>query len=1789
MRAPQSTILHTATNAISIDADISGSNVKALINLSYLLLSNHMKAPWLNDGIRNLEDIPMSSVERSKINKLIEMTNLMSIMLEDGDIINEVNMPFNNVEESLKKLCLCTTAEDAERVISEMKIQSLHSPIKEDLNEACQPWMKSITEYVTRTLIVDPVLAESVIQLFNYTTPNFFTAYIDYALPYAILHIEDDAVLGIIADCLAVSPTELCKQKAPEILSAIFMEPDKHLKEDAFRRLQRLFRDRKIIGELASNNFTTITVNLAIKVGSPDLSEIVLNALHELDTVSASNLNNTASIVSSFRFTAILIRVSEFILQKRKGVPDKEIQDPFALESLQYLMLTLKDEVANHASHLIKVFENVIEIPGMQEQAFQLWSTFIFLLKKDSLMSHISLIVNGLLNVAYVADSSLCERIADVLNRILIEEDLDIECYQLLPQLPNIKELQTIKEYAEAKKSARMDTSSGNDGTQQVDNCITKILAKLDEYDDGQVLCGLDRLKKMLDNYQPIKKEFDSLYAKLYNLIKKYASHADITYQAAICLGKLGARNPGDINMKTIDDTVFVTNDFLNDLETWNFISDLIQNHIYPVYQVVTKEDTTPRQRLEYTIQTLLQGIIGVNPSASARQQEHERTAAFQKFPPFLQEVLRPFLNSSYQIQYTAKETEGYPIFKKADTFQQWIKQWYIEMAHNATGTAKKVFFACIPIVESDLTDITAYLIPYLVLHTVVSHKKESDEQSKVVEQLVNELMDVFTANSAQQFSTRHELEEQTQIAPFTEHNDTYHLSVQVAVAVIEYCQKWMNKIRRESAGKNRHVDKVRQFLRCIPSDVMAIAAFNTGAYSQALMYFETYLIERERNPYDFEARRHEVRKIFDYLRLIYIQTENSIDLNALMDSYVIVLNQQHEITRLEDLGEWDYAATLRENEVLNHPDDLIPHIAYMECLRKGSKYDILLTVSDEVSRKVPKWVPHINSFRIDSAWRVQNWKLLDEAVSQPMQRNFLSLVGCALNSMRKGQTKDALSIIEEARQNLIEEFKRGGAARSYRKSYPILYNLQVLQELENSQVIWESTNPAKRIENYTVDWKRTRRQISPNGEYKTQLLEIRKAALFDIRSNDLPQELYEDKILLESKVWLDMAKNYRKAGNSTAALTALTRANTLAHMFNIDYYAEKAKWYWWNGFIEQAQRLLLTRIEEESPGVNMDALLLVDFWNKDPENFRHALPQTVINRVLKVSTEKLEKAYYELMRYHAVRFRDHKSPQTQAKIQTYLISTASKALTHGSKYYYFTMSTLINAWFDIAKLNQEATGKPNDQSRFIMTRFNKIVPTLDRLSEQVPLFHFILYLTRLISRLSTDDERMANWLHKIIYAVFVKYPRQTIWHMVGSLDSQSGLISQRMKDILTKAKGANLDTDIPNIIQEATAVKAFLKKLSQYDVDKTISSLNLGKIGFNGALAKLMNLNLYLPKEITMIPQLPEVINKSRPATVFPEDIPKIHSFDQNVLVMKSLQRPKRITILGNDGKKYYFLLKKEDDLRKDARTIEFENMLNSIFKKNPHCRDKGLYIRTFAVIPLGHQWGLLEWIENLEPLKGIVNGYWEADKKPSVHLISMQWNNSKLETPKEKTEFFLKRLIPQCQSVFYRWFLDRFPEPNQWLNSRTRYVKTLAVMSIVGYILGLGDRHAENILFDNTNGDCVHVDLNMIFDRGAKLPVPEIVPFRLTHNLVGAMGPLGTSGLFRDTCEATLRVLVENKDSLTSVFETYVNEISATANVSLSFPTHKKSIDKKCIFLYLRFITIFILPLFSHHLPML
>lgn len=111
---------------------------------------------------------------------------------------------------------------------------------------------------------------------------------------------------------------------------------------------------------------------------------------------------------------------------------------------------------------------------------------------------------------------------------------------------------------------------------------------------------------------------------------------------------------------------------------------------------------------------------------------------------------------------------------------------------------------------------------------------------------------------------------------------------------------------------------------------------------------------------------------------------------------------------------------------------------------------------------------------------------------------------------------------------------------------------------------------------------------------------------------------------------------------------------------------------------------------------------------------------------------------------------------------------------------------------------------------------------------------------------------------------------------------------------------------------------------------------------------------------------------------------------------------------------------------------------------------------------------------------------------------------------------------------------------------------------MSMVGTILGLGDRHGENILFEEGNGGTFHVDFNCLFDKGLTFVKPERVPFRLTHNMVDAMGMYGYEGPFRKSSELTLKLLRQHEETLMTILESFVYD--PTLDLLATKPEKKK-----------------------------
>lgn len=142
-----------------------------------------------------------------------------------------------------------------------------------------------------------------------------------------------------------------------------------------------------------------------------------------------------------------------------------------------------------------------------------------------------------------------------------------------------------------------------------------------------------------------------------------------------------------------------------------------------------------------------------------------------------------------------------------------------------------------------------------------------------------------------------------------------------------------------------------------------------------------------------------------------------------------------------------------------------------------------------------------------------------------------------------------------------------------------------------------------------------------------------------------------------------------------------------------------------------------------------------------------------------------------------------------------------------------------------------------------------------------------------------------------------------------------------------------------------------------------------------------------------------------------------------------------------------------------------------------------------------------------------------------------------STLESKLKVFNDILTKLKPVFSSVFF----DLYRDPSTWYRNRSKYIKSVASSSIAGFILGVGDRHSQNLLFDQTSGEIVHIDLGIAFDQGKLLSTPEGIPFRLTQNMVDAMGITKYEGEFKKGCEQTLQVLRDERDIIFTLLDVF------------------------------------------------
>ena len=506
-----------------------------------------------------------------------------------------------------------------------------------------------------------------------------------------------------------------------------------------------------------------------------------------------------------------------------------------------------------------------------------------------------------------------------------------------------------------------------------------------------------------------------------------------------------------------------------------------------------------------------------------------------------------------------------------------------------------------------------------------------------------------------------------------------------------------------------------------------------------------------------------------------------------------------------------------------------------------------------------------------------------------------------------------------------------------------------------------------------------------------------------------------------------------------------------------------------------------------------------------------------------------------------------------------------ARGLMRGTRYMFHGLPRLLTLWFNFG--TAVASEAVADEARTRFARVNKMMSTL---CDRLPAHRWLSVISQLKSHICDRNRDLVRVLMKILAAVLVAHPQVVLWQIVGLLKST---VPPRRDAVSQLLRALPPDEERQRLLLQLDQISDYFMQLARYATSEARISLahsndlNLNRLGHMKRLALVVPSSAvfatYVPAsagaqqlETEMRAQQQQQQGQGQQQQQKTKQqqqqqqrskggqersgeaegsrvYPTIAAIEDSVGVMKTKVQPKKIVIVDSFGARHPFLCKLDEDMRIDSRVMEIFALINKVLKHSPDARRRRLAISTYCVLPLNEKYGLIEWVTDTCTMKSAIHRHEPGYEMPKA--LRERWKQVWPAGPAPRLEFF-DSICDRCPVVLYRWFLETFAEPSAWYEARQNFTHSTAVMSMVGYVLGLGDRHGENILLQRQSGSVMHVDFNYIFWVGERLHYPERVPYRLTRNIVDAMGITGVEGSFRAVCEIVLALLRQN--SFVSLF---------------------------------------------------
>lgn len=1192
--------------------------------------------------------------------------------------------------------------------------------------------------------------------------------------------------------------------------------------------------------------------------------------------------------------------------------------------------------------------------------------------------------------------------------------------------------------------------------------------------------------------------------------------------KSAKCISMIGVLDPAKHKLRRGISNTNEVYDLHDEGHTIRFLIWVINDILVPAFW--QSENPSKQLFVALVMQESLKycGLSSASWDVNKKELYPNEAKLWDKFNTISKTTLYPLLSSLYLAQSWKEYVPlNYPSYNFKEGYAPWIKSLCLDLLKTGTDESHPLHVFSSLIREDD-GSLSNFLLPYISMDIIIKSEPRTLHVD-ILRNVVQEFKCIF----------EYDLNGLNHLQI-----DTLKMCYQSIFRVFEYCKKWVTQFKQNYNKSNgssiikepkfiNMLARTEEFLRAFPSALLAQRSLETNSFERSALYLE----QCYRQEYSKDSEKQSM------LKSLQNTYEEIGDIDS-VDGMLKTFSNGNLISKIEEL-QYSRSWKMAQNcfAVLGRFSEESPTTTKM--LRSMYDHQLYSQMLIQLESLTHEKLQHLNPEMLQwyrmgmeaanlegNIRSLKSWIEKVESLHNVKDPEILLQynIGKALFYVYSSVPDKASIYINKSFKVIGTHFTESSIATTLLKKQTLLMKLHSLYDIS---LLSSSTDELQFKMNTDILQFRMQR-IGADFEPSHYVLSMRKSYAI------LRNEVYTKNDL--SNTFFSIAKLCRNNSRLDIACESLMHCVEYEHP---QIELEFAEILWKQGENDRAVKLVkeIHQKYRDNPSLkSRDRATVLLKYTEWLDLSNNSASEQIIKQYQDIFQldPKWDKPYYSIGLYFS-RLLERKKAEgyiTNGRLEYKSISYFLLAFEKNTLKVHETLPKVVTFWLDIAaeSVNETVTSRREVLQRATEDICKHIAESLTN----CPVYIWYAVLTQLLSRLLHIHKLTSELITKILLSLAIEYPSHILWYISVLLNSTSSSRVSRGKEIIEKyTQQANKLNSL--LLNEASDLTIALTKVCLKDVKSTWSrsgnslekdlKFNMNMAPSNMAVPVRINLEMISPLSS-------ESMKSYKPF----QSVVTIARFGSSYKVFSSLKKPKKLNIIGSDGNVYGIMCKKED-VRQDNQYMQFATTMDFLLGKDVESMKRDLGITTYSVLSLREDCGLLEIVPNVVTLRSIFVTKYESLKiKYSLKNLYDKWQH----VPGDQKLGFYRTQLDTFPPVLYQWFLETFPDPINWFVARNTYARSYAVMAMVGHILGLGDRHCENILLDIETGKILHVDFDCLFEKGKRLPVPEIVPFRLSQNLYDALGIVGTEGTFKKSSEVTVSLMRNNEVSLVNVIET-------------------------------------------------